>query len=160
MKTVETCISEQRFLSRIESLCVKKAKFDKGYADREVFVVKQNNNTFWIAKHYPSRPREREYVGDCLYCKYSKNQNGHIVVNYNYGKRPMHWIYTVIVFVVGLVLWASVIYDVIVNSSIDLNEILITVLICLVGLVFTFRRSKKEQKVLKEHLLKICNILN
>lgn len=160
MKTIETAISEQRFLSRIDNLCRKKTRFDDGYKSLEVFVVKQKENKFWLAKHYPAAPRSREYTGNCLYCKYSKNQDGHIVVNYSFGKRIMHLILTIIFGVVSVVLWGSVIYDILTKQSVDLVDLLITVVIWLVGLVLSIKTSKKERKELEEQLLKICNVIN
>ena len=158
MKTIETSISEQRFLSRIENTCRKKTRFDDGYKSLEVFVVKQNENKFWLVKHYPAAPKSREYTGNCLYCKYFKNQDGHIVVNYSFGKRIMHLILTLIIVAVSLVLWGSVIYDIITKQNVDIVDVLITAAICLVGVALSFRHSKKERKELEDHLLKICNV--
>lgn len=157
MKTVKTQMSEQRFLSRLEGLCRKKTRFDKGYVDKDTFVIKRKGNKFWLAKHYASLGRSDGYAMDCLYCKYGVDQNGYVFVKYTVGKRLTYLIPFGISFIIGAFLWVSIIYDTIVyHQSPDGNGIAVAALFWALSLVGTLLRSKKERTALEEHLLSIC----
>ena len=55
MKRIETVLSEQSFLNRLEGLCRDKVRFDRGYEDKDTFVIKRKDHKFMLAKHYAIR---------------------------------------------------------------------------------------------------------
>lgn len=69
MKHIETHLTERHFLSRLETLCRKQERFDRGDRENDYFVVKRNNQKFRIAKHYAHVGKTDGYGYDCLYCQ-------------------------------------------------------------------------------------------
>ena len=59
MNTIHTRLTEKQFLERLACLCRKKARFDSGYNDRDIFVYKLNEKKFWLGKHYANVGRHR-----------------------------------------------------------------------------------------------------
>lgn len=158
MKIIETRISEKQFINRLEGLCRKKAYFDKGYNDKDTFVVKRKDNKFWLGKHYALIGRSDGYANDCLLCRYTVRENGLVSVHYRFGKRITYLIPFIISCALGIPIAISLIYDAIVYADPQWNGILIAVLFLALGLFGLLFRSKKERKLLEKHLFKICNI--
>ncbi len=74
MKRIETKLTEKQFLCRLEKLCKEKTRFDKGYTDKDIFVIKRNKNKFWLCKHYAHVGRVDGYGNDCIYFQYKLNK--------------------------------------------------------------------------------------
>jgi len=158
MKKIETNISERRFLERLETLCRKKERFDRGYCDKDIFVVKRNKNKFWICKHYANCGRTDGYAYDCMYCRYNVNEKGYVTVEYRLGKLRSALFAFVICFTVGIALWIPIVYEAVAFSNVQWGELCVTALFWIFGLVGMLFRSQKERLLLEEHLLRICNI--
>lgn len=43
-KRIETKLNEKQFFDRLKTFCRDKTRFDKGYNDKDVFVVKRNRS--------------------------------------------------------------------------------------------------------------------
>lgn len=158
MKTLETHLKESRFLSRVETLCRKKARFSKGYANEDTFVYIKNNNKISLCKHYATMGRGDGYAIDCLHCYYSSDENGHLKIMYKFGKMPFFWIPFLIAFVAGIVLWIALLCDFILSSNIDWGGIIVASIFWIFGLFGLFGKSKKERESLEKHLFKICEV--
>ena len=44
MKIIETKLNENQFLIRLDTFCRKKERFDRGYNDKDLYVIKRNKN--------------------------------------------------------------------------------------------------------------------
>ena len=104
-KRIETKLNEKQFLDRLKTFCRDKTRFDKGYNDKDVFVVKRKQNKFWLCKHYANIGRTDGYGNDCIYFRYITNKNGYIDVEYKFGKRLLFVIPFIVCFVAGIALW-------------------------------------------------------
>jgi len=155
---IETRLNEKQFFNRLETFCREKTRFDKGYIDKDVFVVKRNRNKFWLCKHYASIGRTDGYANDCIRFRYIVNEKGYIDIEYRFGKPILFCIPFIICFSAGIALWISLIYDAIVYGGMQWGSLCITSLFWIFGLTGMFFRSRKEKALLKEHLLRICNI--
>lgn len=158
MKRVETRLNEKQFLHRLETLCREKKRFDKGYNDKDVFVVKQNKKYFWLCKHYASVGRTDGYANDCIYFRYGVNESGYINLEYRFGKLLSCLIPCIISFMAGIALWIPLVYEAIAFTNVQWGGLCVTALFWIWGLVGILFRSRKECILLEEHLMRICNI--
>ena len=157
-KRIETKLNEKQFLNRLKTFCREKTRFDKGYNDKDVFVVKRKENKVWLCKHYANIGRTDGYGNDCIHFRYITNKNGYIDVEYKFGKLLLYVIPFIVCFVAGIALWISLIYDAIVFADVQWGGLCVTALFWIFGLVGMLFRSKKERDLLEEHLLRICSI--
>ena len=161
-KRIETKLNEKQFLDRLKTFCRDKTRFDKGYNDKDVFVVKRNRSKFWLCKHYAHVGKIDGYANDCIYVRYSTNKSGYIDVEYRFGKLLLSVIPFIICFTVGIALWVPLVYDIISGAVAFTNAqwegYVVTALFWIFGLVGMMFRSKKERALVEEHLLRICNI--
>ncbi len=158
MKRIETKLNEKQFLDRLKTLCREKTRFDKGYNDKDVFVVKCNKNKFWLCKHYAHVGRTDGYANDCIYFQYFVKENGYIEIEYMFGKLLLFVIPFIICFTAGIALWISLVYEAIAFTNVQWGGLFVVALFWIFGLVGMLFRSKKERDLLEEHLLRICSI--
>lgn len=158
MKHIETKLTESSFLNRLKALCREKTRFDKGYNDKDVFVVNINKNKFWICKHYANIGRTDGYANDCIYFQYRVNKKGYVDIEYRFGKRLLYLVPFIICFTIGIALWIPLIYEAITFNNVQWGELSVTVFFWIFGLFGTLFRSQKEIVLLENHLLRICNI--
>ncbi len=158
MKIIITNLSEQRFLNRLDSMCTKHNKFDKGYTMLNVFVVKRNQKTFRIGRHLADIPFSRYdgYCKDFIYGKYIVNSSGKVELNYRFGRPISFIILHVIICLMALPIFICVLYDTIFNACYQWGGLFVTMLFSFIGLFNLFSYSKKDRNVLEEHLCKIC----
>lgn len=157
MKMIDTRLDEKQFLDRLETLCRKKERFDRGYRDKDLFVVKRNKNKFWLSKHYALLGRTDGYMNDCLYCQYTVNDNGFVSVKYHFGKHRINLIPFLISFIMGIFMWVGLLIDSILYSDPNWNGIFVAALFWTLGLVGLIIKSKKDRYELETHLQKVCH---
>ena len=157
-KRIETKLNEKQFLDRLKTFCRDKTRFDKGYNDKDVFVVKRNRSKFWLCKHYAHVGKTDGYANDCIYFQYIVNKNGYIDIEYRFGKRLLFLIPFIICFTAGIVLWTTLVYDAIAFDNVQWGGLCVTALFWIFGLVGMLFRSRKERVLLEKHLLRICSI--
>ena len=155
-KRIETKLNEKRFLERLKTLCREKTRFDKGYNDKDVFVVKRNKNQFWLCKHYAHVGRTDGYAYDCIYFQCIVKENGYVDIEYRFGKRLLFVIPDIIICLMALPLFTCALYDTIFNAYYQWGGLFVTMILSFLGLFNLFSHSKKERNVLEEHLFKIC----
>ena len=157
-KRIETKLNEKQFLDRLKTFCRDKTRFDKGYNDKDVFVVKRNRSKFWLCKHYAHVGKIDGYANDCIYFQYIVNKNGYIDIEYRFGKLLLSVIPFIICFTAGIALWTTLVYDAIAFDNAQWGGLCVTALFWIFGLVGMMFRSKKERALVEEHLLRICSI--
>ena len=157
-KHLATKLDEKQFLNRLKIFCREKIRFDTGYNDKDVFVVKRKKNCYWLCKHYASVGRTDGYAHDCICFRYSINKNGYVDVEYRFGKTLSHTIPFVVCFAVGSIFGISLVYDAIAFFDVQWGGLCVAALFWIFGLSGMLYRSKKERVALEEHLLRICNI--
>ena len=156
MRVIETCMSEQRFLSRLEGLCRRKERFDKGYEDKDVFVIEKKGRTFRIGKHYALYGRNHGCIPDCLSGTYTVGQDGFVRVNYRFSRRPMYRFFSAVALLGGCVLWISVLCEYFAHGNYNGNEMAVGGLLWVLAVVGMLLRSGKERAALERHLYHIC----
>ena len=156
MKHIETVLSEQRFLNRLEGLCRDKVRFDRGYEDKDTFVIKRKDHKFMLAKHYASIGRRHGYANDCLYCRYYTNEKGYVSIDYRFWKMKGYLIPFIVSLILGSGLWIYWIYEAIASSNVQWDAMCVAALIWILGLGGMLVRSKKERIALEKHLYRIC----
>ena len=158
MRTIITNLSEQLFLNRLDSMCTKHNKFDKGYTNQNVFVVKKNQKTFRIGRHLADIPFSRYdgYFSDFIYGKYIVNSSGKVEINYRFGRPIVFIIPDIIICLVALPIFVCVLYDTIFNAYYQWGGLFVSMIFSFIGLFNLFSYSKKNRNVLEEHLCKIC----
>lgn len=93
-------------MERLEALCAKKTLFDRGYTDKECFVIKRNKNKFWLGKHYVGGFWGPNGYQNCLiFCKYKVNDRGHVDVEYRFGKILLYVFPCVMAFLMCFPIW-------------------------------------------------------
>jgi hypothetical protein len=157
-KRIETKLNEKQFLGRLKTFCRDKTRFDKGYNDKDVFVVKRNRSKFWLCKHYAHVGKTDGYANDCIYFQYIVNKNGYIDIEYRFGKLLLFVIPFIICFTAGIALWTTLVYDAIAFDNVQWGGLCVTALFWIFGLVGMLFRSRKERVLLEKHLLRICSI--
>ena len=156
MKFIETHLTEKQFLDRMDTLCRKKERFDRGYHDIDTFVVKRKRNKFWLGKHYAYVGRSDGYASVFLYCRYDVTEKGYVRVGYRYGAPLIHLIPFAICAGVGGVLCLSSLYDAVFDRAPQWASIFISSAMWMIGLVGLLFRSKKDRRALESHLLFVC----
>lgn len=158
MNTIHTRLAEKQFLEQLACLCRKKARFDSGYNDRDIFVYKLKENKFWLGKHYANVGRHRGdgFAVDRLDCTYCVDENGHVVVSYKFGRHPILHLPRVIAFCVGLPLCVSIILSAIQDVNWQIGGLLTSLAFLVFGVRGMFFRSKKELVPQVELLHRIC----
>ncbi|MBE6603840.1 MAG: hypothetical protein E7636_05900 [Ruminococcaceae bacterium] len=156
MKIIETKLNENQFINRLDTFCRKKERFDRGYNDKDLYVIKRNKNKFWMSKHYASVGRTDGYMNTCLYCSYIVNDNGFVSVKYRFGKLPMFLIPFTISLIIGAFIGGGVVIDIALYGNSDWNNVLVTALFWSLGLGGLIIRSPKERRELENYLKKIC----
>lgn len=160
MTYIETKLTENSFLNRLNTLCREKTRFDKGYTDKDIYVFKRNSkdkNKFWICKHYAHIGKTDGYANDCIYFLYKVNENGYVDIEYRFGKLLLFLVPFIICFTVGIALWISLIYEAIVFNNVQWGGLCVTAFFWILGLLGSLFRSQKERLLLEQHLLLICN---
>ena len=158
MKVIETSLNENQFLSRLETFCRKKQRFDVGYNDKDVFVFKRKKNKFWLSKHYAYAGRSDGYMKICIHCSYCVNDRGFVSVKYRFGQRPVFMIPLLIACLVGGFISGWVIFDIVKYGSFDWAEIFVASVFWIFGLGNLLIRSKKDKSELDGQLKKICRV--
>lgn len=156
MRILETHLKESQFLSRIETLCKKKTRFSKGYANEDAFVYIKNNDKIILCKHYATIGKSDGYAVDCLQCYYFADEKGHLTIKYKFGKMPFSWIPFLIAFSVGVLIWIALLCDCVVSNTMDWGGVVVASVFWIFGLFGLFGKSKKERVSLETHLFKIC----
>ncbi len=163
MRRIETKLTERLFLERLEALCAKKTLFDRGYTDKECFVIKRNKNKFWLGKHYIGGFWGPNGYQNCLiFCKYKVNDRGHVDVEYRFGKILLYVFPCVMAFLMCFPIWLVLVYDAIAFPEVrwegQWGAICVLALLWTVGLLFSLYMSKKEKRMLEAHLHRICKV--
>lgn len=156
MKFIETHLTEKQFLDRMDTLCRKKERFDRGYHDIDTFVVKRKRNKFRLGKHYAHVGRGDGYASVFLYCRYDITEKGYVRVSYRYGAPLIHLIPFAICVGVGGALCLSLLYEAVFDRTPEWASIFITSAMWIFGLVGLLFRSKKDRRALENHLLRVC----
>ena len=159
MKQIETQLLEKHFIQRLESLCRAKEHYDRGYVDKDTFVVKRKNQKFCLLKHYARLGRTHGYASEGLYCQYHTNEEGYVVVRYDFRLRTAYLIPFLMALGMGLFIWILVFFDIFSAVAFPWNEFWISVLFWVLGLGGLLIRSKQERVFLEEHLMKICGFI-
>ena len=156
-KVIQTGLAETTFLSRLKSLCVKKELFDKGYNDKDIYVYKQKGEKFSIYKHVQHAGRTDGYIKDCLSCRYVIDEEKHVKVFYRFAKMKMLFPLSVVLFVVGFILFGYSVFEAIRFSNAEWLEIITSIPFLVLG-CFTLFGSKKEREGLENRLFHICSV--
>lgn len=158
MKTITTNLSEQQFSSRLDGMCTKHERFDSGYTDKDVFVVKKKQHRFRIGYHVAQMPLGRTdgYYMEFVYGKYSVNSLGKVELNYRFGKPFAFLIPYIIICLLALPIFICLLYDTVFNAFYQWGGLFVTMIFSCIGLYGLLARSKKDRAVLEEHLHKIC----
>ena len=157
MKQINTLLTERQFLTKLESTCTLKTRFNNGYHDIETFVYKIKDNKFWLGKHHPEISRgAKAFSAARLNCKYFTNANGRITINYRKGKHPLDIILHVIAFIIGLYFSANSLISYLKFG--ETKELIFPILLIILGVLAFIIKPKKEWNSLEQFLLKICNI--
>ena len=158
MKKIKTNLSEEMFLSRIDSMCTQHKWFNAEYAESDVFTLKRKKQSFRIGRHFANMPMMRSdgYYSEFIYGKYIVNSLGTVDVNYRFGKPILHIFPFVLCCAFGLPIFVCLLYDAIFNSLYQWDGVFVTLIFSFVGLFNLFVCYKKDRIVLEEHLHKIC----
>lgn len=158
MKNIVTSLSEQQFLSRLDRMCTKHERFDKGYTELDVFVVKKKQHRFRIGYHVAqiALGRTDGYASDFVFGEYTVNSSGKVEVNYKFGKPFAFIIPFAIICIFVLPIFACVLYNTIFNEYYQWGGLFVTMIFSFIGLYGLFAYSKKDRAMLEEHLHKIC----
>ena len=157
MKYIKTKLTESSFLNRLKTLCREKTRVDKGYTDKDVFVVRKNKNKFWICKHYAHIGRTDGYANDCIYFQYGVNEKGYVDIQYKFGKLLLFLVPFIICFTVGIALWMFLIYEAVVINNVQWGGLCVTTFFWAFGLFGILFRSQKERVLLEREKLRISN---
>ena len=158
MKSIQTRLSEKTFLSRLDSLCRQKTLFDKGYNDKDVFVIRKYKKTYCLCLHYAQVGRSDGYAMDCIFFRYELNCNGHVCVKYRIGKMISFLIPFVFCFAIGIAMWSALVFEAIVSKNVMWDGIIVATAFLMFGAINVLYRSKKQISLLEEHLFRICKI--
>lgn len=158
MKTIETQICEDTFLTRMDKLCVPKVRHNKEYRHKDTFVMRKKDRRIWLCKHYAQLGRNGGCMSDCIYGKYDLDEQGHVTVRYRFGQRLGYLIPFLLTFVLGFSLWCGALWDGIGAGKMSWNGLAVTTLIWGLGLTGMLIRSKKDRVMLEERLYEICDV--
>ncbi len=156
MNSINTDLSEKEFVSRLEKMCMIHRKFDKGYQDLDVFVVKRNNKKFRLGHHLPLVGRTDGYSIEYIFGEYVVDKNNRVIVTYRFGKTFLFLMPFFIAILFSLPIFIYLVYDLINNSILQLDGLIISFLISTLSLTAIFLRSKNEKDTLEKHLHRIC----
>ena len=158
MRTIITNLSEQRFLNRLESMCTKHKRFDKGYTEVDVFVVKRKQQRFRIGRHLADVPFSRfdGYLSQFIFGEYVVNSLGKVELKYRFGIPLTFSIPYMLMGVVGFPLFIYLLYDAVFNDCYQWGGLFVSSIFSLIGLCGLVVRPKKDRVILEEHLHKIC----
>ena len=158
MKTITTNLSEQCFLNRLDSMCIRHKRFDRGYTDLDVFVVKRKQQWFRIGRHLASPPLSRTdgYLAEFIFGEYRVNDCGKVEVNYRFGKPFTSIIPCIIICLVALPIFICLLYDAVFNAYYQWGGLFVSLLFSFIGSFDLFAHSKKARAILEQQLYKIC----
>ena len=158
MKTIITNLSEQHFLNRLNSLCTKNKRFDKGYTEVDVFVVKRKQQRFRIGRHLADMPFSRfdGYLSQFIFGEYVVNSLGKVELKYRFGIPLAFSIPYMLTGIVGFSLLAPLLYDAVFNNCYQWGGLFVSSIFSLFGLCGLLVRPKKDRAILEEHLYRIC----
>ncbi len=158
MKIIETRLTEQEFLERMEKFCQQKERFDKGYSDRETFVYARKEQKFWLGRHFAHAGRSDGFANDRVNGKYTVSDQGLVTVSYRFGKHPLLMIPHLISFVAGAAIAVPVIDKAIGHEGFYWRAGLFALCFLIFGVIGLFS-SRKEKASQEEHLQYICGVL-
>jgi len=156
MKTIITNLSEQRFLNRLDNMCKAHRRFDNGYSNLDVFVIKRKQNKFRIGRHLALIGRTDGYLSEFIFGEYVVNSLGKVELNYRFGKTFTFIIFYIIICLIALPLFICLLYDAIFNACYQWGGLFVTMIFSFIGLFNLFAHSRKTRTMLEEHLHKIC----
>lgn len=157
MKFIETKLTEQVFLDRLTRLCRQKERRDKAYAGQDTFVFDRKQEKFWLGTHHAIGGKNPGLSADRLDCSYRVGEDGFVTVAYRRFKHPALFIPHAVVGVLGLLLAASTLADVIAHRAVSGGEV-VTALFFLCFCGAGFFGNSKELTSLEDHLRYICGL--
>ena len=160
MKKIKTNLTENQFTERLKSLTVPHDNFERGYENKNIYTLKTKKKGFRIGYHVEKVWNTSGYLYEFLYGKYSIDNDRKIVVKYFFAK-PIAILLPFLIFtLLSLPIFGCLLYDAIFNHYIQLGGTIVTGILSLVGLFGVLHSSRKTQKQLENHLLKICKLLD
>lgn len=162
MQCIKTDLSEKAFKQRLSDLTMAHTWFDRGYKDRDVFVLKVNKNCFRIGYHVKKVGRYGRYDGyrmPFLYGKYSVDADGKISVRYWFGQPFLFLLPSFLMDVLCVPIFLYMLYDLFIHQFAQpIMAYIIVGILSVLGIWTTLCPSKKNRVFLVQHLNRICKI--